>query len=82
MAENAADCNIAGVLGTLPGIIGTFQANEAIKVILGNTDISCNKIILINTLQVSMRSINIVRNEQNWGSFPLTIEAFKSKNYQ
>ena len=33
---NAPNCAIAGVLGVLPGVIGSIQANEAIKVALGH----------------------------------------------
>jgi molybdopterin/thiamine biosynthesis adenylyltransferase len=29
------DCDVAGVLGVLPGIVGTIQAAEALKLLLG-----------------------------------------------
>jgi len=34
-AEDAPNCETAGVLGVLPGIIGTLQATEALKIVLG-----------------------------------------------
>ena len=34
-ADSVPNCEEAGVLGVLPGIIGTMQANEALKIILG-----------------------------------------------
>lgn len=35
IAENIMDCNEAGVLGVVPGIIGCYQALEAVKVLTG-----------------------------------------------
>ena len=37
-AELAPSCSEAGVLGALPGIVGTLQAPEALKLILGIGD--------------------------------------------
>jgi molybdopterin/thiamine biosynthesis adenylyltransferase/rhodanese-related sulfurtransferase len=34
-AELAPDCDVAGVIGVVPGVIGTLQAAEALKLILG-----------------------------------------------
>ncbi|HET8776904.1 MAG TPA: ThiF family adenylyltransferase, partial [Candidatus Limnocylindria bacterium] len=33
--ELVLDCDVAGVLGVLPGIVGTIQAAEALKLLLG-----------------------------------------------
>ncbi len=80
-SQNSADCNIVGVIGTLPGIIGTYQANEVIKIILGINSVCSNKILLINTLSLAMNEIKISRNENNWGSFAKSIEQFRDKIY-
>lgn len=46
--SSVPSCNEAGVLGVLPGIIGTMQAAEAIKIIAGLGQPLCNKILSIN----------------------------------
>lgn len=48
-SNDVHNCNLNGVLGTLPGIIGTMMAHETLKVIC---DLPClnNEIIIFNTL--------------------------------
>jgi adenylyltransferase/sulfurtransferase len=53
------NCEEQGVLGVLPGIIGNFQALEAIKLIAGVGDVLSGKLLLYNGLECSMRKINI-----------------------
>lgn len=43
-------CSEAGVLGMLPGIIGTLQASEVIKIITGIGEPLCNKVLSYNIL--------------------------------
>ena len=56
---NALSCNESGVIGVLPGIIGTMQATEAIKIITGVGKPLCNKIISYNALQNSFYDFEI-----------------------
>lgn len=46
--ETPEDCNLAGVLGVLPGIIGCMQAAECIKIILGMNDVMSGKLVVFN----------------------------------
>lgn len=46
----APDCNTVGVLGVLPGIVGCYQANEAVKVICGIGEPLANQLLTINIL--------------------------------
>jgi len=48
-AEDVPSCSENGVLGTVPGIIGTMMAQEAIKLIL-NTNTLQNNLLLVNTM--------------------------------
>lgn len=49
-ANGAADCNEAGVLGVSVGMIGMFQANEVLKMILGIGEILSGKLLVYNML--------------------------------
>lgn len=44
------NCSDIGVLGVLPGIIGTYQANEAVKIICGIGEPLSNQLLTIDTL--------------------------------
>lgn len=61
-------CAEGGVLGVLPGIIGSLQANEVIKVITGNGDTLSGRLFLFDALNVTTRTVNIQKNPNN----PLT----------
>jgi molybdopterin/thiamine biosynthesis adenylyltransferase/rhodanese-related sulfurtransferase len=49
-AEEGDNCEVAGVLGVLPGIIGTYMANETIKIICGIGEILSGKLFVFNAL--------------------------------
>lgn len=48
--ETVPDCSQAGVIGVLPGMIGTIQANETIKLITGIGEPLANKLLIIDAL--------------------------------
>ncbi|WP_375324635.1 ThiF family adenylyltransferase [Flagellimonas sp. GZD32] len=52
-------CEATGVLGVLPGILGTLQAAEVLKIILGVGAVLSGKLKLINMMQASEQTINI-----------------------
>lgn len=49
-AEEGDNCEVAGVMGILPGIIGTYMANEAIKIICEFGEILSGKLLVLNAL--------------------------------
>ncbi len=53
------NCEYEGVLGTLGGIIGTIQANEVIKEILGIGDSLCGYVLIIDGLKLTFRKIKL-----------------------
>jgi len=57
-------CSEAGVLGVLPGIVGSLQAIEAIKLILGIGEPLIGKLLLIDTLDMSFRTLKVNRNHE------------------
>jgi molybdopterin/thiamine biosynthesis adenylyltransferase/rhodanese-related sulfurtransferase len=58
-AGDAPSCAEAGVLGVLPGVIGTLQATEAIKLILGVGDPLVGRILLYDALAASFREVKL-----------------------
>jgi adenylyltransferase/sulfurtransferase len=52
------------VLGVLPGLIGTVQATEAIKLILGIGDTLAGRLLLVDALRMSFRTIRLRRDPE------------------
>ena len=52
-------CAEGGVLGVLPGTIGTIQATEALKMLLGIGEPLIGKLLLYNALDMSFEFVNI-----------------------
>jgi adenylyltransferase/sulfurtransferase len=57
-------CAEAGVLGVLPGLIGTIQATEAVKLILGVGEPLIGRLLLVDALTMQFRSIQIRRDPE------------------
>jgi molybdopterin/thiamine biosynthesis adenylyltransferase len=55
-------CSRAGVIGVLPGVLGTIQATEAIKFLLGKGDLLTGRLLTYNALRMRFREIPIKRN--------------------
>jgi molybdopterin/thiamine biosynthesis adenylyltransferase/rhodanese-related sulfurtransferase len=59
----APSCAEAGVLGILPGIIGTLQATEAIKLILGQGDPLVGRLLTYDSLRMTFRTLKLRRDK-------------------
>ena len=57
--EMAPSCAEAGVLGVLPGIVGSVQALEAIKLILGVGDSLRGRLVAFDALEMSFREFKL-----------------------
>lgn len=55
-------CAEGGVLGILPGVIGTLQATEAIKLILGIGEPLIGRLLLYNALDLSFEFVKLRKN--------------------
>lgn len=55
-------CSRAGVIGVLPGVIGTIQATEAIKFLLGQGDLLTGRLLTYNALRMKFREVQIRKN--------------------
>jgi sulfur-carrier protein adenylyltransferase/sulfurtransferase len=61
-AELAPSCAEAGVLGVLPGIVGSIQALEAIKLILGLGDSLVGRLLAFDAAEMSFREFKLRRD--------------------
>lgn len=57
-------CAEGGVLGVLCGIIGSIQATEAIKIILGRGDTLSGRLLLYNALDMKFRELKLRPNPE------------------
>ena len=55
-------CAEGGVLGILPGIIGTIQANEAVKLIIGKGEPLVGRLLLFDALKTKFRELKLRKN--------------------
>ena len=58
-ASTVPNCTQAGVLGVLPGLIGTIQATEAIKLLTGIGEPLSGRLLLWDALSMRMRTVTI-----------------------
>ncbi len=60
--ELAPSCAEGGVLGVLPGIVGSLQANEALKLVLGIGDSLQGRLLLLDALGTTIDEVSVQRD--------------------
>jgi adenylyltransferase/sulfurtransferase len=60
--ETVQDCAVAGVLGVLPGIMGSIQAAQAINLLVGNGKPLVGRLLLFNASDMSFNEVRIGKN--------------------
>jgi molybdopterin/thiamine biosynthesis adenylyltransferase/rhodanese-related sulfurtransferase len=63
-AELAPSCSEAGVLGVLCGIIGSIQAMEAVKILLGIGDTLSGRLLAYDSLEETFRTFKVNRDPE------------------
>ncbi|MEY2918243.1 MAG: molybdopterin-synthase adenylyltransferase MoeB [Bacteroidota bacterium] len=76
------NCAEAGVIGVLPGIIGTMQASETIKLITGIGQPLINRIITYNILNNQMYEVELSARPNTRLLIPENKNAFENTNYE
>jgi sulfur-carrier protein adenylyltransferase/sulfurtransferase len=61
-AELAPSCAEGGVLGVLPGVIGSLQANEALKLALGIGEPAIGRLLLFDALSARLDEVQVRRD--------------------
>lgn len=78
----APDCNVAGVLGVLAGMIGILQATEAIKLLTGIGSALINKLMTVNMLDNSSYIFEIPLTAYAETICPQTLAELSTFNYE
>ena len=60
----APSCQEAGVLGVLPGLVGTVQATEAIKLILGVGETLSGRLLVFDALKTKFRTLKLRKDPE------------------
>jgi adenylyltransferase/sulfurtransferase len=76
------NCAEAGVLGVLPGIIGTLQATEVIKLLTGIGKPLINQLFTYNALTNESFVFDLTAQEQTAALLPETATAFEQLDYE
>ena len=62
--EAVPGCAEAGVLGVLPGLVGSIQASEAVKLVLGIGRPLVGRLLLVDTLPMEFREVELRRDPE------------------
>jgi adenylyltransferase/sulfurtransferase len=76
------NCAEAGVIGVLPGIIGTMMANETIKLITGIGEALINRLLTYNSLNNQFFELDLTPRAETNKMIPKGINEFESFNYE
>lgn len=64
VAEEMPSCSEVGVLGILPAIIGSLQANEVLKMILGIGEVLSGKLLVFDSLKMQQKVLPFSKNPE------------------
>jgi len=80
--KEVPNCNDAGVLGVLPGIVGTMQAAEAIKLLSGLGKTLANQLLMFNLYTSEWVAIEITPHPDAKAMHPQNVAAFNEMQYK
>jgi len=63
-ADSVQDCAVAGVLGVLPGIMGSVQAIKALKLILGEGQPLSGRLLLLSATDMTFNELHFKKNPE------------------
>ncbi|MDZ7717500.1 MAG: HesA/MoeB/ThiF family protein [Balneolaceae bacterium] len=75
------NCAEAGVLGVLPGLIGTVQANEVIKWITGIGAVLSGKLWMLDAMTMNTTLLTLERNHESAEQTPKNFESLQAYSY-
>lgn len=79
--DEVLNCAEAGVLGVLPGIIGTMMANEAIKYFTGIGELLAGQLLSFNALNNQVYLLTLSASDESRSLIPKDEEEFLKTDY-
>ena len=76
--EEAPNCSEIGVIGVLPGIIGTLQATEVLKIITGIGKVLSGELLFMNALEMQFYKVEVSVLDQ---TTVFSIDEYKNFDY-
>lgn len=80
--ETVTNCGDGGVIGAVPGVIGTLQALEAIKLILALDGVLSGRLLLFDGIQATFRSVKLRGKRENCSVCSETATVTKLIDYE
>jgi len=80
--DEIPNCAEAGVLGVLPGIVGTMMANETIKMITGIGESLANQLLTYNSLTNQVHQFNLPAKKETRSRLPKSRSEFLNTDYE
>lgn len=80
-AGSVPNCSDVGVIGVLPGLIGTQQANEVLKLILEIGNPLSGKMLTYNALDSSSLTLNVPKSEEEIAKIKSDNFSFETMDY-
>ncbi|WP_106917607.1 ThiF family adenylyltransferase [Chryseobacterium aurantiacum] len=78
--DEVPNCNEAGVLPTLSSIIGTIQANETIKLLIGSPEVLVHQLLVFDLQKYQFMTIQFEEDQNK--IFPRNEKELKDFNYE
>ena len=79
---SVANCSEVGVLGVLPGVIGTMQANEVLKIILGFDGVLSGKLLCYNSKTAETVKLKVPKDASEIDKVLSRKDSFHDFNYE
>jgi adenylyltransferase/sulfurtransferase len=76
------NCSEIGVLGVLPGIIGTLQANEVLKIVLGFDNVLSGKLFCFNARTSETITLKITKSASEIEKVKAARDNFSDQNFE
>jgi adenylyltransferase/sulfurtransferase len=81
-AGTVPSCSDIGVLGVLPGIIGSLMASEVLKIVLGLGETLSGEVLICNALKNDYANLKLTRNEKAVNKAPQSAIEFIDMDYE
>lgn len=76
-----SNCETAGVLGMLPGVLGCLQAAETVKLICGFGELLAGKVLVFDLLTMQSQVLEVPPRRESYSAVPASFEELMNRDY-